>query len=222
MLQAYPTKNGTGLSIFGDYGDLNSLYYTVHQIASTLDENNVQTKGQHQLLMNFAYEIRKAYSGDRLTDKVKFNGDDHELHYFGFNSVWTDMLIFISSIRHNAGYTQTDKLHQANMYMLEYIVERAMFNYDGAGAAEIKNFIGHRINISDQYIFIIYQALQIRFVSDKPGKKRFRNIPTLLDNYFSIGRQEYKDLIQSFEASAKQKNCEITDLEFANFPEIEW
>ncbi|MBI1307082.1 MAG: hypothetical protein GC181_10810 [Bacteroidetes bacterium] len=222
MLQAYPTKNGTGLSIFGDYGDLASLYDTVHEIAKTLDENNVRTKGQNQLLMNFAYEIRKAYSGDRLTDKVKFDGSAHELHYFGFHCIWTDILIFISALRYNAGYTQTDKLQQANMYMLEYVVERALFNYDGEGAADIKNFIAQGIHISDQYVFIIYQALHIRFVTDKPGKKRFRNIPTLLSDYFSIWRQEYNDLIRSFEASAKQQNCEITDLEFADFPDIVW
>jgi hypothetical protein len=222
MLQAYPTKNGTGVSIFGDYGDLASLYDTVHEVAHTLDENNILTKGQHQLLMNLAYEIRKAYSGNRLTDKIKFNGDDQELHYYGFQFIWTDILIFISTLRHNAGYTQTSKMNQANMYMLEYAIERAMFKYDAEGAAAIKNFIGQRIHTSDQYVFIIYQALHIRFITDKPGKKRFRNIPTLFGDYFSIWRQEYKDLIQSFEVSAKHQNCEITDLEFDEFPDIVW
>ena len=53
MLQAYPTKSGTGLSIFGDYGDLKCLYGTINEMANTLDENNVRLKSQHQLLMKF-------------------------------------------------------------------------------------------------------------------------------------------------------------------------
>lgn len=109
MLHSYPTKNGTGISIFGDFGDLKNLYETVHEIAHTLDEDNLNLKGQHQLLMNFAYEIRKGYSGQRLTDKVKFN-DEHELQYFGFQIVWPDMLIFIATLRHNAGYIQTNNV----------------------------------------------------------------------------------------------------------------
>ncbi|MUP39729.1 DUF6904 family protein [Labilibaculum euxinus] len=222
MLQGYPTKNGTGISIFGDYGDLNSLYSTVHEIANSLDEYNERLKAQHQLLMNFAYEIRKAYSGQRLTDKLIFNGDDKEMHYYGFQCVWTDILIFISALRHNAGYVQTDKLQQANMYMLEYVVERALFEYDSEGANFIQHFIGQRINVTNKYAFIIYQALHIKFVSDRQGKKRFRNIPKLIGDYFSEWRQEYKDLIASFEISAKEQNCKITDLEFNDFPEIKW
>jgi len=222
MLQGYPTKNGTGISIFGDYGDLDCLYETVHEIAEPLDENDIRLKGQWQILMNFAYEIRKAYSGQRLTDKVTFSGDDHELLYLGFHCVWTDILIFISTLRHNAGYIQTNKKQQANLYMLEYVVEKALLSYDAEGASIIQHYIGQRINIANQYAFIIYQALQIKFISDRSGKKRFRNIPQLIENHFSEGSQEYRDLICSFEISAKEQNCEITDLEYADFPEIKW
>ncbi|ALO17217.1 hypothetical protein L21SP5_03614 [Salinivirga cyanobacteriivorans] len=222
MLQGYPTKGGTGISIFGNYGDLRSLYSTVHEIANSLDEYNERLKAQHLLLMNFAYEIRKAYSGNRLTDKLVFEGDDKEMHYYGFNCVWTDILIFIATLRYNAGYIQTGKLYQANLYMLEYVVEKAMFDYNSQGANEIQHFIGQRINITNKYAFIIYQALHIKFVSERSGKKRFRSIPHLIGDHFSEWRQEYKDLIHSFELSAKEQKCEITDLEFNNFPDIKW
>jgi len=218
MLQGYPTKNGTGISIFGDYGDLNSLYSTIHEIADSLGESNAQSL----LLMNFAYEIRKAFSGQRLTDKLMFSGDNKEMHYYGFQCVWTDILIFISVLRHNAGYVQTGKLQQANLYMLEYVVEKALFDYDPEGANNIQNLIGQRINITNKYAFIIYQALHIKFVTNRQGKKRFRSIPQLINEYFSEWGQEYKKLIASFEISAREQNCEITDLEFNDFPEIKW
>ncbi|HEY1008577.1 MAG TPA: hypothetical protein VGE58_00620 [Daejeonella sp.] len=222
MLQAYPTKNGTGVSIFGDYGDLTSLYDTVHQVADSLDENNKWQKGQHELLMNFAYEIRKGFSGQRLTDKVQYPGEEHILHYYGFQLVWTDMLIFISALRRNAGYIQTDKMHQANMYLLEYVVEKALHDYDLTGAAEIKNFIGRGIATDTEYAFIIYQAVHLEFVTDRGGKTRFRKIPKILSNYFNTWAPEHKGLIASFQQSAKQQNCEITDLSYSNFPEIRW
>ena len=222
MLQGYPTKNGTGLSIFGDYGDLSNLYATVHQIAESVDEYDDKLKGQNQLLMNFAYEIRKAFSGNRIIEKIVFDGDDKELEYYGFKCVWTDILIFIATLRHNAGYSQIDKQNQANMYMLEHIVEQALFEYDPEGANEIQHFIGQRINITNKYAFIIYQALHIKFVSNTSGKRRLRKIPQMFGDYFSEYRKEYKELIHSFEVSAKQQNCKITDLEFRDFPDIKW
>ena len=222
MLQGQPTKNGTGISIFGDYGDLANLYEIVHEIAQSLDEYNERLKAQSQLLMNFAYEIRKAYSGQRLKNKFTYEGDEIEYQYYGFQVVWTDILIFISALRHNAGYIQTNKFQQANLYMLEYIIEKALFDYDPEGANQIKDFIGQRINITNKHAFIIYQALHIKFVTEKSGKKRFRKIPTLIDNHFSEWKDEYKHLINTFQISAKEQNCDILELGFDKFPDIKW
>ena len=222
MLQGQPTKNGTGISIFGDYGDLANLYEIVHEIARSRDEYNERLKAQNQLLMNFAYEIRKAYSGQRLQDKFTYSGDEIEYQYYGFQVVWTDILIFISVLRHNAGYIQTDKFQQANLYMLEHIVEKALFDYDPEGANQIKEFIGQRINITDKHAFLIYQALHIKFVTEKSGKRRFRKIPALIGSHFSEWKDEYKQLINSLQISAKEQNCDILELEFNNFPDIKW
>lgn len=222
MLQAFPTKNGTGISIFGDYGDLTSLYATVHEVSLHLKEEDPKTKGQFQVLMNFAYEIRKAYSESRLKEKISYAGNDRKVEYCGFNYVWTDILIFISALRHNAAFVPTTRQDQANMYLLEYVVERALFNYDAEGANAIQNFIGQRINVSSQFVFLIYQALHLRFVDEKGGKTRFRKIPSMLIDFFSEYRPEYKNLMLSLEISAKKEKCEILDLEFDNLSEIIW
>lgn len=222
MLQGYPSKNGTGIFIYGTPGDMEYLYHVVHDIAKHLDENNQFQAAQSSLLMNFAYELRKAYMGHRLKEEFTFAGSDEKYTYYGVDCVWTDILIFIATLRHNAGFTTTDKLTQSMLYMLEHIVEKALFDYDPQGANNIKEFIGHRIDITNKYSFIIYQALHIEFVSSIKGKKRFRNIPNLLIKYFDTHSQEYKELIKSFEKSAKEEGCEITDLEFSDFPEIVW
>ena len=222
MLQSYPTKNGTGLSIFGHSGDLNILHDTIHHFANTLDDDKNPQKSQFQLLMNFAYEVRKASSGQRLTDKFIYSGDNIEHTSYGFQLVWTDVLIFISTLRRNAGYCQSDKIHQANLYILEFIVEKALFDYDPEGANQIKDFIARGINTNNDFAFILYQALHIKFVSDKPGKTRFRKIPKLIRGHFSEWEEDYKVLIASFQQSAKDQKCEVSDLEFSDFPEIVW
>ena len=222
MLKAQPTAKGTGISIFGSYEDLICLYDTVHHLAETLHADNKYQKGQHQLLMNFAYEIRKGYSGSRLKEKIVTAEEQENAFIYGFQVVWTDILIFINALRNCAGYIHTDKLHQANLYMLEYIVETALFNYDAAGAQLIKEYIGQRINVGSMYAFIIYQAVHIKFISEKPGKGRFRKIPQLLSEHFSEWTLVYKELISSFEQSATVQNCEVTDLEFSDFPDIKW
>jgi len=222
MLQAHPTKNGTGVSIFGDYGDLNSLYETVHYVADALYEYNKEQNGQHQLLMNFAYEIRKAYSGQRLTDEIQFDNNDQKINYYGFNIVWTDIILFINTLRYNNDFAQTNKLHQANIYMLEYIIETALSEYDKEAADNIKKHIPKGINIHNQYIFLLYQSMHIEYVTDKPGKLRFRNIPNLFKRHFSVGAKGYKNIMSSFEKIAKEENCEVIDLAFEEFPEIKW
>jgi len=221
MLQAFPTKGGTGVSIFGDYADLSSLHDTIHHIADALDEGNSYQKGQHMLLMNFAYEVRHAYQGTRLTEKMSFDGEQ-SFNYYGFQLVWTDILIFISALRTNAGYVSTGRLNQASLYLLEYVVENALNSYDAAGAAEIIPLIGRGLSISGELAFIIYQTLHVEFVSEKIGKARFRKIPKLLRSYFSSWSPEHKQLVAHLTASAKANNCEIHDLEFSDFPDIEW
>lgn len=221
MLQAHPTKKGTGIEIYGTHDDLVTLYHTVHKIATTLDEYNNFHKAQSQLLMNFAYEIRKGYDGCRLVSDTT-SDDEIVTRLYGFQLVWTDILIFISTLRHNAGYLKTNRLDQANMYILEDVTEKALFAYDAEGANEIKNFIGQRIDITNKLSFIIYQALQIKYVTSPSGKKRFRNIPNLLITHFSGWLPEYKEFVHSLELSAKDNKCEITDLEFKDFPDIKW
>jgi ABC-type enterochelin transport system substrate-binding protein len=40
MLEIYLTKNGTSVSIFGDYGNLNSLYQAVYNTPNSTNANN--------------------------------------------------------------------------------------------------------------------------------------------------------------------------------------
>lgn len=221
MLQAYPTKGGTGVSIFGDYADLHALYSTANKIVESLDEREINQDGQQKLLANFKHEVKKAYSGQRLIETFTFD-NQKPINYFGFQLVWTDILIFMSVLRYNAGFIRTDGLSHSVLYLLEHVVERALFNYDPVGASQIKEFIGQRINITDDYAFQLYQAVHLEMTTGKTGKTRFRNIPDLLGKYFSRISPEYKGLVASFEQSGRENGCHPTELEFNDFPKIKW
>ena len=136
--------------------------------------------------------------------------------------MWTDILLFIAVLRGNFGVKQTDKLNQANIYMLEYIVETALAEFDEKSADKIKLQLAKGLNIHNEYIFLLYQSMHIEFVSDKSKKLRFHNIPKLINRHFSEGSQGYNEIISAFNNIANEEKCEITDLEFQEFPEIVW
>lgn len=221
MIRTYTTKNGTGITIYGLSDDLKYLYDVVHYIANSLDESHELLKGKHQLLMNFAYELRKAYQGQRLS-KAFIQEFGEEVTYCGFNIVWTDLLIFQNVLRDQAGYLMTNKRMQSVIYGLEAGIEDAIHSYDSEFANELIDYLGFYFNVSTKYCYLIYQAIHIDFVLQPRGKKRFRNLPNLLAAHFSEFNQEHKLLIKKFKRLAKEQGCEITDLAYSEFPQIKW
>lgn len=223
MLQANSTKNGTGIAIYGTYTELLMLYDTIHHFANTLSEHQHKSEAaQSKLLMNFAFEVRKAKDEQRLKDKFEFICDNtiHEL--LGFQLVWTDIIIFLNTLRHNAGYAQSDKLHQAVLYNLENAVEKALEEYDPKGAGAVKELLRFRLNITDEFAFLLYQAAHINFVKQKNGIKRFRDLPKLLNSYFSKREKGYTDTVAMFVVEASAQNTDVHEMEFNDFPEIVW
>ncbi|MGZ3839826.1 MAG: DUF6904 family protein [Flavisolibacter sp.] len=223
MFQSFPTKNGTGITIYGHHSDLEALYDTIHDIARPLDEGDVYRNGQNLLLLNLAYDVRKAFMGARLIRKEKHNGQEgQEEILFGFQTVWTDMLIFLAALRIHAGYIPLERLHQGMLFLLEDTVEKALFDYDAEGANQIRHYIGKGFDVRHDYAFMIFQALHIDFVLAKPGKKRFRSIPGLLISHFTPGLKVHDSLVATWEAKAKKIGCAVTELQFGDFPDIIW
>ncbi len=220
MLTSEPTKNGTGIAIYGNYDELDFLYSIVHRVGDTLSESNEYQRGQNMLLMNFAYEIRKAKDQSRLIEKIDIDGEG--MTTYGFRVVWTDLLIFLSVLRNNAGYISLDKLEQSFLYMLEFVAEDSARRYDANGAENLKPIFASGVYVGHKYIFQIYQTIHTELISTTKGKRRFRNISDFLWNYLSPASHDHNDLVDSLEFSAKKNSCSVFDLEIGDFPEIEW
>lgn len=221
MIQSNPSKKGTGIEIWGDYGDLANLYDTIHKIAIRLNEYDNKFKGQSNILLSFAYEIRKSFEGSRRQEKFEFDSQN-KVEYYGSAYLWTDLLFSISTLRHNAGYVTLDELDQANLYLLEYNLKKSLVEFDPIGAEQIKHFIGQRIPINNELIFLMLQGINFEYLSQKPSKTRFRKIPSLIISYTSTYSDTYKHWYADLEKSAKKFNCDILEIEYDNYPEFEF
>ncbi|WP_179412993.1 DUF6904 family protein [Mucilaginibacter sp. E4BP6] len=221
MLQIYPTKKGTGVQILGDYADLRTLYSTIHKLAERLDPEGERTKGKSELLMALAYEIRKAYSGQRYDEVLTLDGH-FKVTYQGFNFLWSDLIIAFNVLRNEAGYLATEPLDQSCLYLLEAQLRNALTSFDAKDGLYLQEFIGKWINISHPYVYLISQAIALDYLRLNPGKGRFRKIADLFHNYFDENSKEYKDMLRGLENSAAEKECKILNLEFGGFPEIKW
>lgn len=201
MLQGFSTQNGTGITIYGDYCDLRSLYLTISKIWDKVSQ--IEDDPQCITLMSFSYEVRKAYSEQRLKEEVTFDGD-RKIEYFGFQYLWTDLLIFISVLRYQAAYSMTNELDQANLYLVEHITKKALEEYDQEGAAQLKNLIGQGIDILNPLLAQINEFVNLEYLKLKPTKERFRNLYTLMTNYFSSRTKDSKDFKKFLEEKAKR------------------
>lgn len=222
MLQGTATKKGTGIIIYGDYCDLSLLHQTLHKVCEKPidDETNSITN----TILNFAYEVRKADSGNRLTEILTFDGVN-EVEYFGFEYLWTDLLITLNALRYQAGYIATDELDQANFYLLEHVTRRALEQYDPQGASYLKNYINQPIDIHQPLLQQINQYINILYLKKKPSKTRFRNIHKYFSQYFSPWTNEFKSFKRMVESQAEHLNCKPEELTFGdeNYPkEIVW
>ena len=222
MLQGFPTKHGTGISIYGDYCDLRSLYLTIHRLTYRSTED--PSHPHNAVLMNFAHEIRKAYSENRLKEKLTFD-QEHQIEYLGVRYLWTDLLITLSVLRHVAGFVTTMEVDQANLYLLDYITKQALNAYDPKGANILKEFIGQRIQINDPLLMQINAFINMDYLKTKPTKTRFRNLHRYFIIYFSPWTEEYKKFKQLLQTNATQLGCTPEELSFdaKEFPEeIAW
>lgn len=213
-------KKGAGIFIYGDYDDLAVLYNLVHKIANTLNESDENQWGELQLLMNFAYEIRKGKEASRLTKIITIEGIKHK--HYGFQLLWPDIILFINALRSNAGYVYTEKLDQSMLYMLEYITENAAHSYDPASSYKVCTLINGNIFTKDNYIFQIYQHMHCTFISKNSGKRRFRNLYDFMKKHTSPLMTEYETFIEEIKVSAKLNHCKEIDIEINGNQVIQW
>ena len=171
--------------------------------------------------MALAYEVRKAYSEQRLRETVTFDGRN-KVEYIGFNYLWSDLIISFNVLRSEAGYIVTDAIDQSCLYLLEGQLRNALLAYNPKEGQLLQEYIGKWVNVNHPYIYLISQSIAWDYLHMKTGRSRFAKIRELIRDYFDENSFRYREMLRGLEASAVQKDTEILNLDFDNFPEIKW
>jgi hypothetical protein len=216
MLQAIPTKHGTGIKLFGDYGDLASLHETFWKLMS--ESRFISRRERNRLLTVMSYEIRHAYQHDRLCEERSYDAENN-VTYYGCYVDWVTLLFSISCLRDNAAYEELNGLDLANLHLLEYWCKEAMFVYDAQGAGMLQHFINARIPTNDDLVYHLHQAVVNEFYRMKPGKARFRKITDLFYKYRWHG-ECYNQLKAHFDSLTNDGKNTVCDYE-SNYDDIE-
>ncbi|MCW3073495.1 MAG: hypothetical protein JWP69_564 [Flaviaesturariibacter sp.] len=221
MLQGFSTQNGTGISINGDYCDLRSLYLTISKISEKTSQ--IDNDPKSIALAHFSHEVRKAYSEQRLKEEIDFDGD-RKMEYLGFQYLWTDLLICLCVLRYQAAYIVLDELDQANLYLLEHVSKKALYEYDPEGATVLKNLVGQRLDIHDPLLTQVNEYINITYLKSKPTKERFRNLYSLMTSHLSSWTTEGKELRNTLKMKAEKLNLKPDEISFkdSEFPEVTW
>jgi len=223
MLNASPTKNGTGILIYGDYYDLLFIHQAIHELADTLDEKNDQQYSQFMLLMNFAYEIRKTYEGSREKfDMIGEPSDTSTHQYYGINLIWTDAIIYLSNFKLTLGSISMNEHHLAVLYLLQGLIKNAIKVQDSSLITKFNTIFDDYQFIDHKYSFYLYQRIRLVYLS-QPIKTRFRNLPKLLKSYFQHNSSFHSDIIDLLESISSESNISSVRIEHHEpTPEIIW
>lgn len=220
MIYILPTKRGLGVQLWGTYEDLNGLYDILSKFWSQEDLIGKEDfDSRDKVIGGFVYEIRKAYSGNRLVQNHN-HFTLEELKHFGCEISWVHILFSLSSIRYNMRYIENNKLDLSMMLQLEYWVEKAMNDFDPVGAIQLKQYISDGIFHGNPYVYLYMRSINADYFELGGGKTAFRRLPQLLKTGICY-TEEFNRFETFLEKEAKRLNCKISELEM-NDEEIDY
>jgi hypothetical protein len=118
MLTYERLKNWAGIAIFGDYLSLRSLHEIVHDV----NDRSPIIRDKEGFFLGLAYDLRKAYQGERLKDEARPEVGAR----YGVEFLWPAILVQSRQLRDSLAYIDHTKEHQAVTYGLESILEDAI------------------------------------------------------------------------------------------------
>ncbi|NRA72000.1 MAG: hypothetical protein HRU24_13340 [Gammaproteobacteria bacterium] len=119
MLQFDISKRNGGFILWGDYGTLKPLHSYIMDIA-----NNSPVLDSEGIVVALAYDIRKAYEGQR--EKSTTTVWDDEITIYGVEQVWTTFLMQVALLRYALAFVDSSKNDQCQIYLLEDFTEQIL------------------------------------------------------------------------------------------------
>lgn len=135
MLSYRLLKNHAGMLLIGDYATLNALY----DVVGDINEHSSLIADKEGTFLGLAYDLRKAYSGQREIIEPPEAMSKIGVRY-GVAILWPILLLQVRMLRCALGFFDSTKLHQAFAFALEAIVEQALQEDFGNKAPTIMAF----------------------------------------------------------------------------------
>jgi len=217
MLLTIPTKYAAGITLWGDYRDLESLHETIHGLVegAPSDDNIKDT------VLGLAYDVRHAHQRDREEETFGHNEYDR-VTYRGVKILWPVVLFQTNALRYFAAFQPTTKEQQSNLYRLESCLAKSLIEVDGQTGAECVEWLNAPLPLSSDYYCQYLTEASKKYIECAIGKARFKKLPVILRSLNPLS-PEYKKFAAYLEVTAKARGCSPHELaDFSEGPEIRW
>ncbi len=249
MIYVKNTPNNTGVAIYGDYMDFDTLYNALHTL--TGDEGEfISFEGARLRVLGVCYDIRHALMGDREIEYVD-NGMDQDMMkrfatissgkniYLSINVLWPEMLFVMMVLNDFVRlYAKKQSKNSYNMMMDRRVVWDPEIAHVKVFQAAVAKCIKEIISDSsysrimklmtkeyewfDDYATQYVDLLNCSFL-EMDSEKRLKNITIMAKRLAEFGR-EYQEVKSEVIEAAKKNSCSINNIRLnVEYPEdIEW
>ncbi|WP_394475174.1 DUF6904 family protein [Ralstonia mannitolilytica] len=177
MLEYRLTPNHAGVALWGDFAALERLHGFIHYVV----QESVYIEDKDGFVLGLAYDVRKAFSGQR---SVGHRGDTKEdrCRIYGVEVLWPMLLIQVGVLRQAMAFTPTNKLDQAIMFELEHVVESAVRAAMPVLADEVIHRALSAANVPYVHLAGVLDS-RCRYFIALPPERRLKMLPTVMATF---------------------------------------
>lgn len=184
------TKNA-GISLWGDSVSLEELYDLTHKCWDSL---SITDETLRDILYNFSYDLRKAYSGARDYDYIE-DSSKERIPIYGVKINWLLVLLSINYIRYSFAYLETTKKDQSIIYLLEYYVEKIVNEQFSKTSYFITNTANQFISENQENFSPKFLNAENYFLSLTTKSKRTTELLPILKSLLSLRAMSDEDTL---------------------------
>lgn len=177
MLEFRLTPNHAGLVLWGDFDTLHRLHTFIHRIV----EESCIISDKEGFILGLAYDVRKAYSGQR-SEELRGDGETERYLIYGVEILWPVLIAQVGILRHAMSFIPNNKLDQAVMFELEYHLETAIELAMPGTAKEVIQWISRIGSNPYQQTDSVLNS-RCRYFIGLPPKERLLALPKLLETF---------------------------------------
>lgn len=250
MIHAIPTPNEAGVSVLGDFEDIEGLYEALHEVVG--DEGEFERyAGARLRVLGVCYDMRHALMADRGVEFVENGLDDDKIKrlgiiapqrnlYYKFEVLWPELLFVVmvlndfiwyySKKRSKSSYTPLTEWRSlwdsdiSQVRMFQSSVARCLrATLSEASYARVLKQMNRTCPWMEGYITQYVDMLNIRFL-DMDRDRRQKNI-SIMAKRLAEKNTEYLTLEQGVTAAARRHQCPVEDIQMVGLDyqeDIEW